>query len=130
VERWEDVAERVPPELEPWLLGFGWSQEKLRALILPVVDLAVAEVAWMLDLPFWRAPDGTVFRIRPLDVVDGWHHDRVAAADLATPIDVTWRRGRFVVLDGLHRVLKAARTGRESLPARIVPPEAYGQIAA
>jgi hypothetical protein len=130
VEPWEEIAVRVPPELAPWLLDFGWSPGKLQALLLPVVELELAEVAWMLDLPCWQAADGSPFRVRPLDVVGGPHQDRVERADLGLPVDVTWRGGRWVVLDGLYRVLKAARAGNATIPARVVPPEALGEIAA
>lgn len=130
MERWDDIAEQVPPELAPWLLDFGWSPAKLRRLLLPVIELDVAEVSWMLDLPCWHAPDGSPFRVRPLDVVDGEHQIRVDRADPSVPVDVTWRNGRWVVLDGLHRVLKAARQGHGAVAARVVPPEAFAEIAA
>jgi hypothetical protein len=130
VETWGEVRQFVPRELEPWLLQHDWSPEKLRSLLLPVTEIELAELAWLLDLPFWRDDEGTAFRVRPIDVTGGWHLDRVASADLASPLDVTMLHGRFVVLDGLHRLLKAARVGRRTLPARIVPPEALRLIAA
>jgi hypothetical protein len=127
VEPWECTP---PPELEPWLPAFAWSPEKLGALLLSVIQLEVAELAWMLDLPVWPAEDGTEFQVRPLDVVAGPHLARTNDADLSVPLHVFRRDDRWVVLDGLHGVLKAARSGQVTLPARVLPDEALGQIAA
>ena len=123
-----DDRPRLPPELSPWFdsLPRGDTAE----LLLPVVELDLPGLVWQLDLPLWPAPDGTPFRVRPLDVVDGPHLDHTERADLTLPLDVVWRSDRFVLLDGLYRLLKAARTGRRTLPARVIPPEARVRRAA
>lgn len=120
----------VPPELEPWLPAPGWTAAPSSALLLPVIEIELGLVAWQLDLPFWPDDEGQPFRVRPLDVVDGPQLDLVVDEDCATPLDVTWQNGRWVVLDGLHRLLKAARAGLTVVPARVVPPEAIRQLAA
>jgi len=130
MERWSDIGPPVPRELEPWLLDRAWSHDKLRALLLPVNEVEVAELAWLLDLPFWPDDEGTPFRLRPIDVTGGPQLELVEAAELSEPLDATFLHGRLVVLDGLHRLLRAARVGRRTLPVRIVPPEALTLIAA
>ncbi len=120
----------VPPELEPWLPAPAWTPAASRALLLPVIEIELGLLAWQLDLPFWPDDEGQPFRVRPLDVVAGRLLDLVAAEDCTTPLDVTWQNGRWVVLDGLHRLLKAARAGLTVVPARVVPPEAIRQLAA
>jgi hypothetical protein len=123
-----EILPFVHPELEPWALDFEWSSEKLSALDLPVREVPLAELAWMLDLPCWSSESGLL--IRPLDVVSGRELERTNAADLSEPLHVTRRNGRLVVLDGLHRLLKAARARQESVRVREVPAEALEQIAA
>jgi hypothetical protein len=118
----------VPPELAPWLPELPWSREELQALDLPIRDVPIGELAWMLDLPCW--PGGDAFEIRPLDVVDGPQLERTNAADLSQPLLVTRRHGRLVVLDGLHGLLKAARARRSTVRVREVPPDALRRIAA
>jgi len=120
----------VPRELEPWLPAPGWSGAEADALLLPVIDMDVGQLVWQLDLPFWAGRDGQPFQVRPLDVVDGPHLELVEREDCTLPLDVTWQNGRWIVLDGLHRLLKAARGGLTVLPARVVPPEAIRQLAA
>jgi len=128
VEAWAEIVPFAPPELRPWLLDFEWSVEKLQALELPVDEVPLGELAWLLDLPFWRG-DG-LFEVRPLDVVSGPQLDRTNAADLSEPLHVTRRNGRLVVLDGLHRLLKAARSREATVRVREVPADALHQIAA
>lgn len=128
METWAEILPFAPPELEPWLPETAWSEEKLWALDLPVVEIAIAELAWMLDLPCWRGEG--VFEVRPLDVVAGPELERTNAADLSLPLYVTPRNGRLVVLDGLHRLLKAARARQETIFVRVVPADALEQIAA
>ena len=128
MEPWSETAPCAPPELEPWLLDFEWSLEKLQALELPVAEIPVGELAWLLDLPFWRGEG--VYEVRPLDVVSGPQLERTNAADLSKPLHVTRRNGRLVVLDGLHRLLKAARAREETVRVREVPADALHRIAA
>jgi hypothetical protein len=115
------------PELE-------WDRERLRQLELPVEDMSVAALAWQLELPFWR--DGErYFSVRPIDVLavpNGHfgHFARAMDADLAYPIAVTLRAGRWFVLDGVHRLLKALTLGADTVPVRKVPAKLLPRLAA
>jgi hypothetical protein len=126
----QDASCGTPQELEPWLGELSARRELVSSLLLPVIELPVAELVWQLDLPLWPNAHGDPFRVRPLDVVDGPQLRDTDAADLALPVDVVWRGDRWLVLDGLHRVLKAARTGRQTLAARPVPHETLFRLAA
>jgi len=57
--------------------------------------------------------------------VSAGHEHRIADADLDRPLDVTSRHGRWVVLDGLHRLSKAERAGLAAVPVRTVPARAF-----
>lgn len=103
------------------------------ALDLPVTTRATAELEWLLDLPFWRDGDRyfaltpTAVRLNPdLHLAQ---HERMLAADLAFPLDITLRRGRWFVLDGLHRLLKAVVVGRPTVAVRELSPQAFASIA-
>lgn len=120
----------MPRELEPWLAALDWSCDDARMPLLPVLELDIGLLAWQLDLPFWPDERGRPFCVRPLDVVTGPHLERLELVDLAAPLDVTWQGGRWLVLDGLHRLLRAARSGLQEVPVRVVPPEALRQLAA
>ena len=123
-----DDVRPLPPELSPWL-GSGPRREWTGRLA-PVVELDLPGLTWLLDLPLLPASDGTPFRVRPLDVVDGPQLALAENADLTEPLEVAWVGDRFAVLDGLYRLLKAARLGRRTVPARVVASEVRMRRAA
>jgi hypothetical protein len=49
------------------------------------------------------------------------HHRRTMAADLGCPIDLLLRNGRWVILDGVHRLLKADLLRLGNVPVRRLP---------
>jgi hypothetical protein len=71
---------------------------------------------------------GTRFQVRPRQVRDDParfpdHMNRVMATDLRYPIHLVEHRGRLVVLDGFHRLLKAAIEGRPEIDAMVLSQE-------
>lgn len=120
----EELAAIAPPEVRDALPLGGWRMDALRALRLPVRHVAVAELDWLLDLPVWQAY-GRHFDVSPRDVIAApealaHQYQRAMRADLAYPVHLCPWRGRTVILDGFHRLLKAVLTGRETLPAMVL----------
>jgi hypothetical protein len=115
---------QMPASLRPVLYGFSWDLDRLLALQLPRMQASVRELDWHLDLPYWRDERGRPFRLAPRTV---WrlpdrhpqHHARTLAADLPCPSVVRRAAGRTLILDGVHRLLKAAMNGQDELPARL-----------
>jgi hypothetical protein len=103
-------------------LDFFWDVRKLWAADLPVVPMRVRDLQWLLDRPFWK--DGPrKLALRPCDVAANPEryqadYERTMAADLSRPINVIHLRGRWVVMDGLHRLLKASLCGHEMILAK------------
>jgi hypothetical protein len=130
---WADLYRLLPPEFHPYALELAWDHELLWALDLPVDVLPVAELSWQLTLPWWR--DGqSFFVVRPTDVLESPerhpdHAARTRAADLTYPLDVTLRAGRWFILDGVHRLLKAAMIGADAVKVRKVPAATLREIA-
>jgi hypothetical protein len=125
---------RVPHALRAVLLDFRWELDRLLTLDLPVEEVAVRDLVWLLDLPFWRE-DGELFVLTPNQVrarpdvhVEQWA--RTLRADLDSPVHITERHGRWVIVDGVHRLLKATIVGRDTMPARRVPESVLPLIAA
>ena len=92
-------------------LNFFWDVRKLWAADLPVVAMPVRDLEWLLDKPFWK-DDHRQLALRPCDVAADPQryqadYERAMAADLSCPINVIYLRGRWVVMDDLHRLLKA-----------------------
>lgn len=114
----------MPDALRGILLDRPWDLGSLLALQLPVGVVEVEPLAWQLDLPWWRVGDEW-FVVSPNQVRDERHRyaaqwARTMDADLDVPIHVR-RTGRGpVILDGVHRLLRASVEGRRSLLVRWV----------
>lgn len=109
------LAADIPPPLRGWLLPIDWARERLWALDLPHRRLAIEKLRWHLDLPWWRH-DGVWFQVTPREFLahpaaHPEHADRVANADLTYPLHVVLRRQRWLILDGIHRLVKAQLLG-------------------
>jgi hypothetical protein len=96
--------------------------------------VAVAELAWLFDLPLWQL-NGARFQVSPSQVrADPArfpdHVRRALASDLGYPIHLAEHRGRLIVLDGYHRLLKAALEGRAEIAAMVLSREDLESICA
>ncbi|NUS00685.1 MAG: hypothetical protein HOV67_36155 [Kribbellaceae bacterium] len=124
----------IPPELTAYILDFHWDLDRLHALDLPVTQLAVADLAHHLDLPFW-AYDERPFQVTPHQVAAApttyqAQYHRTLAADLRHPLDVVRRPDhRITILDGIHRLLRAELEGHTVVAVRILPWCALDEIA-
>lgn len=124
----------LPDSLRAVILDFHWSTERLHALQLPEQEVPRSELAWHLDLPFWAA-DGHPFQVSPAAVAadparhpDQWR--RTLAADLRYPLDCyLGPSGRITILDGVHRLLKAAVGQLPVVRIRTLAPADFDQIA-
>jgi hypothetical protein len=127
------VLPAPPPELEPYFLPFDWDNELLWALDLAVEDVPTRSLAWHLDLPWWKGERGW-FTVRPRAVLGhpGRYPEQYARTlntDLRYPLHITLNKGRWTIVDGIHRLLKAVMLELEEVPVRKVPPAAYGRIS-
>jgi hypothetical protein len=107
----EELVELMPAALREVLPPYRWQLAKLWELDLKVEPVEVADLVWMFDLPLWQL-DGERFRVTPNQVAETpmnyrAHYQRVMDADLDFPVNLVAYRGRLVVLDGIHRLLKA-----------------------
>jgi hypothetical protein len=128
------LSAELPDALRGVLLDFHWDLGRLHALRLPERQVDVAELAWHLELPFW-AVDGRPFRVSPAEVAAdpeayGAQWERTMAADLSFPLDGRLRSdGRIVLLDGVHRLLKASVLGPPTVRVRILSESQFDAIA-
>lgn len=101
---------------------------KLRELPLPIVEIPIEALVWHFDMPVW-AKDGTHdWNLTPWEVIrkttgSDIHQKRVQEADLAYPIVVTQYKHHLVILDGVHRLVKAYQNKQETIKAKIIPEE-------
>lgn len=106
---------------------FRWSEEKVWALDIPVEEVDIKELEWHFDIPFWSTPEG-YYDLKPNDVLsDPEKHkiefERIMKADLNYPLDIMFWKNRWLLLDGLHRLVKAKQLGWEKIRVRKIPQE-------
>jgi hypothetical protein len=113
-------------EIDPRIraCGLPFEIDPVQVWVLPatVRSFDVAQLTWMLDLPFWPK-DGRLFQVSPQEVLANasaspLHHARIMAADLTFPVDVVSYRGRWLLLDGLHRLSRAVSLSLAQILAR------------
>ena len=124
---WDDLVAMTPPVIRQTLPMVPWNIRKLHSLDLPIQPVAVDDLAWLFDLPLWQ-DNGTRFQVSPAQVradPAGFpdHMRRVMASDLQHPIHLVQHNGRLVVLDGCHRLLKAAIQGHAQIEAMVLSPQ-------
>lgn len=113
----------VPPSLASVLPNVMWNRDRLHRLVLPVIEFPIADLRWQLDLPWWGV-DHRHFAVSPNQVrsepgnhATQWR--RVLEAELRFPIHLL-ERDRLILLDGVHRLLKADVLGMSHVSACVV----------
>ncbi|AYG00031.1 ParB/RepB/Spo0J family partition protein [Lactococcus allomyrinae] len=115
----------IPKVIEEVGFDFDWEPQEVWALDYPTEVMELQRLAWHFDLPFWN--DGEKwYALKPIDVANfpeqyAKEYERTMQADLAYPIDIMENKGRYVILDGLHRLLKAKLLGLERVDVRVIP---------
>ncbi len=127
------ARKEVPKIISDVGFDFDWSEKKVWALDIPVVDISIKELEWHFGIPFWNKPGG-VYDLTPDEVMENpelhkAEYRRIQNADLRHPIDIMENKGRWLILDGLHRLAKARTQGMEIIKVRKIPRSAIPRIA-
>ncbi|HIH50661.1 MAG: alpha/beta fold hydrolase [Candidatus Micrarchaeaceae archaeon] len=112
---------------------FDWSSRKVWALDISVTTIPISDLAWHFDVHFWNKPDGGYYDLTPNEVLADpqrykSEYDRVLNCDMKHPIDIMENKGRLLILDGLHRLVRAKLLGMDVVKVRKIPRTAIPQI--
>ncbi len=115
----------LPPAIQQYWYAFDWNVEALWALDLPSEPFPVDRLLWHLDVPLWPLDDEK-YALTPRQVLRApfrysKEYRRVRDASLVFPIEITWFRGRWLILDGVHRLTRAHEDGLDEIYVRKVP---------
>lgn len=128
------MKERPLPEIIREVgFDFRWDERKVWEIKAPVEDMDIEELTWHFDIPFlWSKPDG-YYDVLPRDVIEkgeqyAEEYERTVRADTTYPIDIMKWKGRWLILDGLHRLMKQAIAGVDIVRVRKIPESAIPQI--
>ena len=101
---------KIPKIIKQVGFDFDWLEEKVWKLKYPTEEINLKELAWHFDIPFWNKPR-SFYDLKPNEVIKNpekykkeW--ERTMQADLSHPIDIMKNKGRWLILDGLHRLVK------------------------
>jgi len=127
------VHEDLPDIIKEVGFDFRWSERKVWALDVEAIELDISELEWHFDIPFLDEK-GRWYNLTPREVMEHpedhpKEYARTLAADMQYPIDVMQNKGRLLILDGLHRLMKAALGGQQKVKVRIIPRERIPEIA-
>ena len=122
----------IPQIIKDVGFDFNWSEEKVWALDIPTEKMPIEQLTWHFDVPFWWKPEG-FYDLTPNEVMKyptkyQRESDRIKKADLTYPLDIMWWKERWLLLDGLHRLVKAYLNNMKEVDVRKIPVESIPSI--
>ena len=117
---------KVSPEIIKKIgFDFSWSEKKVWALNIPIEEIDINKLTWHFNIPFWNTSHG-YYNLSPNQVILNpklykKEYNRVMMVDLKYPIDIMFNKGRWLILDGLHRLVKANVIGIKNVKVRKIP---------
>jgi hypothetical protein len=124
---------RKPNIIDEVGFDFDWDSKKVWILNIPVTEMDIKELIWHFDIPFWELDDSDDYNLTPRSVINNdigtkEHRKKIEEADTSHPIDIMQNKGRWLILDGLHRLVKLYEIGDEKIKVRIIPREKIPEI--
>jgi hypothetical protein len=124
----------LPPALQGIFFAFRWDKRTLWALSTASSLVEISELAWHLELPVWSTrPPAALFDLSPAEVISNRQHhpdhwQRIAQADVRYPLEMFAHNGRWVIMDGYHRLAQLAANRIQQVSVRKHPHEYLAQI--
>jgi hypothetical protein len=119
------AAKPLPAHIQQYAFDFRWDNQLLWNLDVEVESMRVEDLLWHFDIP-WLHTEGERFNLTPKDIMQHpvlyqEQYERTMQSDLTYPIDVMENKGRWLILDGLHRLMKAVHNGENVVTVRKIP---------
>ena len=120
------MKKTLPEIIQDVGFDFHWDSSKVWALDERVVDMDINELIWHFEVPFWEMADSDDYNLTPQQVIKdpdrhSAHYQKVQRSNLIHPIDIMENKGRWLILDGLHRLVKAYLAGQKIVKVRKIP---------
>ena len=119
------VKKELPKIIKEVGFDFRWDNKKVWSLNVPIETADRLLLDWHFGIPFWNT-ENKYYNLKPIDVINKPNkykaeYERTLNADLSHPIDIMKNKGRWLILDGLHRVVKAKILGQSKIQVRKIP---------
>ena len=124
--------DQIPEIIKEVGFDFDWENEKVWSLNIPVTEMDIGELAWHFDIPFhWHK--GGVYNLKSREIIENpkeyqEEYDRTVKADMQYPIDIMENKGKWLILDGLHRLMKAYIKGMKKVRVKVIPRNKIAEI--
>lgn len=124
---------QLPQIIKEVGFDFSWDENKVWQLDVPIEEMSIEELTWHFDIPFlWSKPNG-FYDLKPQQVIDHpeqypEEHERTMQSNTGYPIDIMFWKNHWLILDGLHRLMKQAIEEKSVVLVRKIPESAIGQI--
>ena len=115
----------IPDIIKEVGFDFSWDENKVWALNYPVEKMNIKELEWNFDIFFnWHGDE--IYNLKSADIINNpdkykEEYERTMKADLNYPIDIMKNKGRWLILDGLHRLMKAKILSVNQIKVRKIP---------
>lgn len=118
------MVEEIPKIIKDVGFNFSYDKKKVWELNAPVIIMDIKKLEWHFEIPFLRDEQGNK-SIKPIDILEEniqnlKQSKRINNANLRYPIDIMKNKGRWLILDGLHRLMKARILKKKTVHVRIV----------
>lgn len=129
-----DARIQLPDHLRGLFFDRLWETAKVRHLATATQSLPLDELRWHLDLRAWTTVRGEArWDLSPNMVLrrpdlHTRHWERILDADVAFPLEMFRHDGRWVVLDGYHRLARHHVEERAMVPVRLHPEACWPSI--
>lgn len=128
----------LPPEIAAAGFDFPREIERIWAVQkeLPVEEISIDLLVWHLQLPFfWRSKEEP-FTVKPIDVINNpneseahtHRYQRIMSVNTSFPIAIIWWRGKWQILDGLHRLCQLYIKDKKTIKVTKLPVEWIDRI--
>lgn len=114
-----------PKEID---LGFRIDDTKLWDLNIPTEEILVSELSFNFDIPYLEKEGTDDWNLSINDLIRDFnkeitHAKRVREVDLSFPIHIYNLNDNWIILDGVHRLVKALLEGQETIMVRKISKE-------
>ena len=119
------ILKELPKIIQEVGFDFIWDNKKVWSLDCPVKKIDISLLEWHFEIPFWNTKIG-YYDLKPIDVINfpdkhNEEYERTMKADTSHPIDIMKNKGRWLILDGLHRLVKLKILGKTKIQVRKIP---------
>ncbi len=113
---------KKPKEID---VGFKVDYKKLWSLDIPIEEINISELECNLDFPYLEQEGTDDWNLTPRMLLKNFekevsHAKKVKEANLSHPIEIYFHNGNWIILDGVHRYVKALMEGLKTIRVKRV----------